>query len=199
MPNVSCSTFTTGARQLVVQEAFEMMLCLAGSYAPSLTPSTMVTSSFFGGRRNDDFLHRAAQVLHGFFRVGEKPGGLHHDFRAQGSPVDLRRIFGGENFDLLAAYRDRIGIRGNRFGERSEHGIVLQKVRQSLSVGDIVDRHEFHVVPVQTCTDHIPANAAEAVNTYFDCHCFSCVINEILGSRLNSKDIRMRVSRASQR
>ena len=43
------STWTTGARQLVVQLAFEMMLCLAGSYLPSLTPSTIVTSSFFAG------------------------------------------------------------------------------------------------------------------------------------------------------
>src|ERR1041385_4350838 len=49
MPNFSCSTFTTGARQLVVQEAFDTTLCLAGSYMPLLTPSTMVTSSFEAG------------------------------------------------------------------------------------------------------------------------------------------------------
>ena len=49
MPNFSCSTFTTGARQLVVQEALEMTLCLAGSYISSLTPSTMVMSSFLAG------------------------------------------------------------------------------------------------------------------------------------------------------
>src|ERR1035441_8406711 len=46
MPNLSCSTFTTGARQLVVQEAFDMTWCLAGSYALSFTPNTSVTSSF---------------------------------------------------------------------------------------------------------------------------------------------------------
>jgi len=31
MPTVSWSTFATGARQLVVQEAFEMILCESGS------------------------------------------------------------------------------------------------------------------------------------------------------------------------
>ena len=30
MPKVSCSTLATGARQLVVHEAFEMMWCFGG-------------------------------------------------------------------------------------------------------------------------------------------------------------------------
>src|ERR1700722_15521964 len=42
-------TFAIGARQLVVQDAFETMWCLAGSYFSSLTPSTTVRSSFLGG------------------------------------------------------------------------------------------------------------------------------------------------------
>src|SRR5258706_15193062 len=49
MPNVSCSTFATGARQLVVQEAFETILCAAGSKSCSLTPMQMVTSASFEG------------------------------------------------------------------------------------------------------------------------------------------------------
>ena len=32
MPNCWCSTFTTGARQFVVQEAFEMIWCFADGY-----------------------------------------------------------------------------------------------------------------------------------------------------------------------
>ena len=49
MPKLSLSTLATGARQLVVQEALEMMWCTAGSYAFSLTPRTMVRSSFLAG------------------------------------------------------------------------------------------------------------------------------------------------------
>ena len=51
MPNFSCSTFATGARQLVVHEAFEMIWCFAGSYCSSLTPSTTVTSASSPARR----------------------------------------------------------------------------------------------------------------------------------------------------
>ena len=49
MPKVSCSTLTTGARQLVVQEALEITLCFAASYLFSLTPRTMVMSSLLAG------------------------------------------------------------------------------------------------------------------------------------------------------
>src|SRR3954467_6179906 len=49
MPNVACSTFATGARQLVVHEAFETILCAAGSKSCSLTPMQMVTSASFDG------------------------------------------------------------------------------------------------------------------------------------------------------
>src|SRR5581483_6424373 len=35
--------------QLVVQDAFEITLCFAGSYFSSFTPRTRVTSSFFAG------------------------------------------------------------------------------------------------------------------------------------------------------
>ena len=57
MPKPSfSSTWTTGARQLVVQLALEMMLCLAGSYFSWLTPMTMVMSSFLPGAEMITFL-----------------------------------------------------------------------------------------------------------------------------------------------
>ena len=51
MVKLSLRTLATGARQLVVQEALEIILCLAGSYLSSFTPSTMVMSSSSPGRR----------------------------------------------------------------------------------------------------------------------------------------------------
>jgi len=51
MPKLSCRTLATGARQFVVQDALETMWCLDGSYLSWFTPSTMVMSSFFAGRR----------------------------------------------------------------------------------------------------------------------------------------------------
>src|ERR1700757_2062360 len=42
-------TLATGARQFVVQDAFEITWWVAGSYLPSFTPSTTVMSSFLAG------------------------------------------------------------------------------------------------------------------------------------------------------
>src|SRR5580698_5441841 len=53
---VSWMTLTTGARQLVVQEALEMTLCFAASYLSSLTPRTMVRSSLEAGAEMITFL-----------------------------------------------------------------------------------------------------------------------------------------------
>ena len=60
-------------------------------------------------------------------------------------------------------------------GKGAEHRIVLEQVRKRLGVGQVVDRHEFDVVVMQTRTNDVPADPAEAINTYFDCHCFSCL------------------------
>ena len=42
MPKVSCRTLATGARQFVVQLAFEMTTSLAGSYLSLFTPRQKV-------------------------------------------------------------------------------------------------------------------------------------------------------------
>ncbi len=45
MPKASLSTLAVGARQFVVQEAVEIIICFLGSYIFSLTPSTSVIST----------------------------------------------------------------------------------------------------------------------------------------------------------
>src|SRR5258706_8758268 len=44
-PKLSSITLATGARQLVVQEAFETILCFEGSYFSEFTPMTSVGTS----------------------------------------------------------------------------------------------------------------------------------------------------------
>ena len=56
MPNASSSTFTIGARQFVVQDAFERILN-SGFKTSSLTPKTMIASrSSLGGAVKITFL-----------------------------------------------------------------------------------------------------------------------------------------------
>src|SRR5271168_1111232 len=56
MPKVLWRTLTTGARQLVVQLALEIMLCFVASYLLSLTPRTRVMSSLLAGAEMITFL-----------------------------------------------------------------------------------------------------------------------------------------------
>ena len=105
MPKVSLSTLTTGARQLVVQLALEMTLCLAASYLSSLTPRTMVRSSLVAGAEMMTFLTVLPQVRLGLGGVGEEAGGLDDDLRADGGPVELGRVALGEDLDLSCRRR----------------------------------------------------------------------------------------------
>src|SRR5437867_4154916 len=63
MPNLSSRTLAVVARQFVVQDALEMIRCLAGSYAFSLTPSTTVTSGSLAGAVMMTFLAPAWRCL----------------------------------------------------------------------------------------------------------------------------------------
>ena len=56
MPKFSSRTLARGARQLVVQEAFDTMFIVAPSYLSSFTPMTKVPSTFFAGAEMTTFL-----------------------------------------------------------------------------------------------------------------------------------------------
>src|SRR5512138_3363097 len=62
-----------GARQFVVQEAFETMLCALASYLPSLTPITMVGQSPFAGAVMMTFLAPAARCPLAFSTSVKRP------------------------------------------------------------------------------------------------------------------------------
>ena len=109
-------------------------------------------------------------MLGGVLLVGEPAGGFHHDLHAERAPVELGRILHGENLDALSADDDRIAIHLHLFVELAEDGIVLQQVRQRLGVGEIVGGDKFDVGMMQAGADHIAADAAEAVDAYFDGH-----------------------------
>src|SRR5262249_25508912 len=117
---------------------------------------------------DDDLLHAAAQVLGGVLGISETAGGFDHDVRAHAGPIQLGGILHGENIQALAAYGDGVRGVGHRFGQRAEHGIIFQKMGEGFCVGEVVDRNEFNIVPMQTCTNDITADPAEAINTYFD-------------------------------
>src|SRR4051794_34582945 len=63
MPKASRRTLAVGARQLVVQDALEMMWCFWGSYFSWLIPKARVMSGFFAGAEIRTFLAPAARCF----------------------------------------------------------------------------------------------------------------------------------------
>ena len=73
IPNFSSITLATGAKQFVVQDAIEITLCLAGSYSWSLTPKTIVLSSFEAGAEMITFLAPASMWAWALVASVKKP------------------------------------------------------------------------------------------------------------------------------
>jgi len=123
-----------------------------------------------GRRGNDDFLHRASQVLRRVLGVGEPAGGFHHHLRAQAGPVDLGRVPDRENPDALFAHYDRVRFDLHIFVEASESRIVFEQMRQRLGICKIVGGDNFDVGIVERGAHHVSANPAKSVDCNFDWH-----------------------------
>jgi hypothetical protein len=65
---------------------------------------------------------------------------------------------------------DAVGARRYFFVQRAEDGVVLQQVRQCFDVRQVVGGDELNFRVVHASPDNIPADAAEAIDTYFDSH-----------------------------
>src|SRR5437879_2325373 len=115
-------------------------------------------------------------MLAGLMRVGEMTGGFHYDLCADRTPIQLAGISDCENLDRLAADIDGVRFDFDVLLESAENGIVFQQVGQGLRIGQIIDRHEFDILSMQTRSDYIPADAAKAVNSNFYRHCEGTIL-----------------------
>src|SRR2546428_4642106 len=73
-PQLSSTTLTTGTRQFVVHDAFEITRCFAGSYFWWFTPITIVMSSPLAGAEITTFLAPAGMGVAPPPRPVERPG-----------------------------------------------------------------------------------------------------------------------------
>ena len=90
------------------------------------------------------------------------------------TPSEGQSIFAGillfENFDCLAVDDDAVLTRLYVPFQVTEHRVILQKVRESFRIGNVIYRDDFNVVIPNGRTIEISTNATETVNAYFDCH-----------------------------
>src|SRR5271154_5876744 len=94
MPSL-IKTYTNGARQLVVQLALEIILCLAASYSPSLTPITMVLTSPLAGAEIITFLAPACRWPAAFSLSVKRP--------VDSMTISMPKAFQGSSAGVLVA------------------------------------------------------------------------------------------------
>jgi hypothetical protein len=109
-------------------------------------------------------------VLFGVPAVGEAARGLDDDLGADRLPGDQRRVFLGEDDELVFADLDALLGRGNLLFEVAEDRVVLQQVRERLGVRDVVDGHEVYVGVAHARAEHVAPDAPEPINSNFYRH-----------------------------
>src|SRR6266849_3439249 len=109
-------------------------------------------------------------MLLGVSTLGEESRGFHDDVRADGSPINLAWIFHFEDLEALALDGDAVLRVRDLVRKVAENGVVLQQLRQSQRVRDVVDRHELNVPVIQRRAHDVASDAAEAVDAYLARH-----------------------------
>ncbi len=129
-----------------------------------------------GGRGDDYFFHGRAEMLLSVHALGEEAGGFDDDIGANGSPIDLGGILGLKNLEALPFHGDRVIGMCHLVRKVAEDGVVLQKVREGLRVGDVVDGDELDVLVVKRGAHDVATDAAEAVDADLNGHYFLRVV-----------------------
>jgi hypothetical protein len=137
MPNSLWITFATGARQFVVHEAFDMILCFAGSNVSSLTPRHIVASGSFAGAEIMTHFAPASMFCRG------RPVNRLRLIRDDIDPKIVPRQFSGSlqptsYFILIYSYASAPALTSD---ERC-HEIVLQQMGKGF-IGEIIDGATF--------------------------------------------------------
>src|SRR5262245_47303229 len=123
---------------------------------------------FVLGRGADDhFLDGAAQVGGGFFLVGEASGGFDDYLRADLFPGNLGRVFLGEDAEVVAGHLDGVFGEGDLLFQVAEDRIVFEQVRESLGVGQIINRDEVNLLVAQSRPQDVAPDTAKTINANF--------------------------------
>jgi hypothetical protein len=124
------------------------------------------------GRRGDDhLLGPGVEVLGGLVALGEEPAALEDQLHAEVFPGELGRVALREHADLLPVDGEAVLVGLHVAREGAVHGVVLEEVGERPRVGDVVHRDELERALVEAGAEHVPADAAEAIDADADgCH-----------------------------
>src|SRR5664280_2866000 len=164
IPNASSSTFTIGAKQLVVHEALETTKSLAGSNSESFTPITKVASTPVAGAATITRLAPASRWAAADSRVVNRPV----DSITTSTPSSPQgNALGSRSASTAIGPESRTIDEPETSVEAAVRGVVPEEMAQRLRRGQVVDGHHLDVRPHQTGSPKIEApDAPEAVDAY---------------------------------
>src|SRR5580693_3111250 len=100
----------------------------------------------------------------------KQAGGFNDNVRPDAGPVDFRGIFHFEYFEGFPVDGDGILRVRNDLREIPEDRIVLQQVRESLGVGNVVHGDELNILVTERGAHNVASDAAEAVDPDLNGH-----------------------------
>jgi hypothetical protein len=162
-------TLTTGARQLVVQLALEMMLCLAGSYLSWLTPSTRVMSSLVAGAEMMTFFTVAPRCALALVASVKWPV----DSTTICAPTEAQGSLAGSRSAQTLIFLPSTEMKSSPADlvlQVAQDRVVLEQVGQRRRAGQVVDGNKIDLRIAKRGAQNVAANAAEAVDTNLNCH-----------------------------
>src|SRR5882724_1150177 len=100
--------------------------------------------------------------------VCEQSRGFDHYLRAYGSPVDLRGVPFSKDSNLMSIYAQTIFAVCNVGVQNAEHGVILKKVSQCMSVSNVIDADKLDTRITQSRADNIAPDSTETINSDFN-------------------------------
>ena len=164
MPIASCTTFTTGARQLVVQDAAVSSRCCAGLVEMVVDADDDVERAVVLDRRRDDHpLHAAVEIALQLLRLQELAGAFEHDVAAEIAPGDVAGRRRGAEADATVADADRaVVLDAEALAPAAVDAVELEQMRRRRRAAlELVDMHDIE--PVARRADR-PARAIDAAH-----------------------------------
>ena len=139
MPIFSCSTLTSGARQLVVQEALEITVCVDLQHVVVHAVHDGGIDVVAAGRRNHHFLRAGGQMRRRLGLAGEQAGALEHEIRAELAPGQFGGIALRDHADAVAVHHHRIAVDVHFAAEAAVRRVEAGQMGVGIGIAQIVD------------------------------------------------------------
>src|SRR5262245_4923427 len=141
------------------------------------------------------------RMIRSIFTFYKQASGIDNDLGSYLTPVNFSLIPLGENLKMITIDVNSSVTRGDVGIKVPQNRVVLQQMRESPGIGDVVDGNEVYLAVVHCRTKDVASDSPESVYAYFDRHLpnLRFVARRMRGIRLKSQPTNLQnVYRTSQ-